>query len=175
MTVSEAEFGDYSDAIERLFQEYHEWNKQGVVESLGGVAAPVEEVEQSYDIEGFIDEDISKLTDFTTDTRLFIAQQNDEIVGCVFLEARTKQDAEVKRLYVQPKARGEGLGRALMEAVINTAKEDDYSNLLLFTAPVTEAAQSLYKDLGFELTDPFECEAPEQAYDDVIFMHLDVD
>ena len=174
MAVSEAELVDCSETIEKLFREYHEWNKQGVIESLGGVSAPVDEIEQSYDIEGFIQEDISQLTGPATETRLFIAQYNDDIVGCVFLEGRNEQDAEVKRLYVRQEARGEGLGRALMEAVINAAREEGYSDLLLFTAPSTDAAQALYMDLGFAHTDPFECEAPEQAYDDVIFMQLDL-
>lgn len=175
MPVFEADFGTHADTIEKLFQEYHEENKRGVVESLGGRSAPVEEIEQSYDIEALISEDIGKLTDPDTETRLFIGKLDQQIVGCVFLDRRSDRAAEVKRLYVKPTARGAGLGRALMEAVIAAAREDGYEKLLLFTDPSTEAAQSLYEDLGFEQTEPFDCEAPEEAYDDIIFMELDLD
>lgn len=175
MAVSEADYADHEDTIKQLFQEYHEWNKRGVVDTLGGHLAPVHEVEQSYDIDALIRGDAAKLAGLETDTRLFIATENDEIVGCAFLDQRSDRVAEVKRLYVRPVARGGGLGRSLMEAVLTAAREDGYSRLLLFTNPFTQAAQSLYEDLGFEYTDPFECEAPEEAYDDLIFMELDLD
>lgn len=175
MAVSEADFVNHADSIKELFLEFHEWNKEGVVSSLGGQSVPVHEIEQAYDIEAMIDGDIAKLADPEGNTRLFIAAENDELVGCVFLDRRSDRVAEVKRLYVRPGARGAGLGRSLMEAVIAAAREDGYGKLLLFTAPFTEAAQSLYEDLGFEYTAPFECEAPEEAYDDVIFMELDLD
>lgn len=61
-----------------------------------------------------------------------------------------------------------------MEALIGAAREDGYSTLLLFTGPFTEAAHSLSEDIGFEYTTPFECEAPTEAYDAVIFMRLEL-
>lgn len=175
MAVSEADYEDHADTIEQLFREYHEWNKQGVVDSLGGQSVPVHEIEQAYDIDAIIREDDAKLADPETDTHLFIATEKHEIVGCVFLDGRSDRVAEVKRLYVRPEARGAGLGRSLMEAVITAAMEDGYSRLLLFTPQFTEAAQSLYADLGFQYTNPFECEAPEETYDELIFMHLKLD
>lgn len=174
MSVYETEFVNHPTTIERLFREYQEWTKQGIVESLGGCSAPVEEIKRAYDIEAIIREDIAKLSDPAAATSLFVAEDDHEIAGCVYLDGRSDQVGEIKRLYVRPAARGSGLGQSLMEAVIAAAREDSYSRLLLFTAPFTEAAQSLYEQLGFELTPPFECEAPEHAYDDLVFMRLDL-
>ena len=63
MAVSEADFADHAATIEQLFQEFHEWNKQGVVASLGGHIVPVHEVKESYDIDSMIREDVAKLSD----------------------------------------------------------------------------------------------------------------
>ena len=63
MAVSEADFADHAATIEQLFQEFHEWNKQGVVDSLGGHIVPVHEVKESYDIDSMIREDVAKLSD----------------------------------------------------------------------------------------------------------------
>lgn len=175
MAVSETDFADHADTIERLFREYHEWTKRGVVDALGGESAPVHEIERSYDIDGLIRADIAKLTDPDTDTRLFVAREDHEVVGCVLLDGRSDRVAEVKRLYVRPAARGAGLGRALVEVVIASAREAAYARLLLFTAPFTDAAQTLYERLGFDYTEPFACEAPEHAHDDLIFMRLSLE
>lgn len=174
MSISETDFNSYADEVETLFREYHEWSKQGVSESLGGQVIPLEEIDHAYDIDAIIAEDIATLTDPDADSRLFIARTDSGIVGCVFLRRRSETTAEVKRLYVRPEARDNGLGRSLMEALIEAAREDGYSTLLLFTGPFTEAAQSLYEDLGFEYTTPFECEAPEEAYGELIFMRLEL-
>jgi ribosomal protein S18 acetylase RimI-like enzyme len=69
--------------------------------------------------------------------------------GCVALRDLGDQICEMKRLYVQPRARRLGLGRGLVEAAVAFARGSRYRALRLDTIPSMTAAQSLYRSLGF--------------------------
>jgi len=90
---------------------------------------------------------------------LLLAMVNHEVAGCCALRPLDSADAsnasEMKRLYVRPAFRRLGLGRKLAEAILDAARQNDYSCVLLDTLDEMETARALYEDLGFEEIPPY--------------------
>jgi ribosomal protein S18 acetylase RimI-like enzyme len=85
---------------------------------------------------------------------LLLLKYAGELVGCVGLR-RLGNDAEMKRLYVIPTARGRGAGRALVEAICNKARDLGYRRIVLDTLPSMIEAQALYEAMGFTETQSY--------------------
>jgi putative acetyltransferase len=87
---------------------------------------------------------------------LLIARSPDaEALGCIALRPIDPEACEMKRLFVAPAARGSGLGRALVEALIEEARRLGYREMKLDTLPDLGAAVRLYRDLGFAPIPPY--------------------
>jgi putative acetyltransferase len=78
-----------------------------------------------------------------------VVDNGDDLVGCVALRAFSGESCEMKRLYVDPRARGSGLGRQLVESVLDRARSFGYEKMLLDTLPSMQTAQALYREIGF--------------------------
>ena len=87
--------------------------------------------------------------------RLLLAWKDNQAVGCVALRPLDGGNCEMKRLYVRPEARGESLGRQLVEQVCIEARQAGYSRICLDTLPTMASAQSLYQSLGFVAVEPY--------------------
>jgi len=87
---------------------------------------------------------------------LFMATYHAIPVGCIALQPL--QDAgtcEMKRLYVDPEYRKLGIGDALVKALLQEAKELDYTLMKLDTLERLQAAIKLYQKFGFETVNAY--------------------
>jgi ribosomal protein S18 acetylase RimI-like enzyme len=121
----------------------------------------------AYLADGFMSPDSGyapRLRDLGTDglghVLVAVGQDSDgagRLLGTVMLQAwphggelvKAPGDAEIRALAVRPEARGAGLGRALLAAVVERASREGVRHLLLFTQPEMKAAQHLYEEAGF--------------------------
>ena len=88
--------------------------------------------------------------------RLLIAKMGGDLVGCVGLRPLEPGVCEMKRLWVEPGFAGRGIGRALAESIIGTARKIGYERMRLDTfSERMPAAQHLYATLGFREIPPY--------------------
>jgi len=103
--------------------------------------------------------------------RLLLAREFDQIMGCVALRPLGPTTCEMKRLFVRPEYRDRGLGRILVEALIEEARKIGYTHMRLDTiADRMDRAVALYKSIGFVKIPPYR----NNPVDSATFMELDL-
>jgi len=130
---------EYPEEIRELFSEYTNM----LIENDPSFAKYLEI--QNYDAE---------LSDLTVkyglpDGRLYIARTDGQTSGCIALKKIDDFNCEMKRLYVRPAYRKQGIASLLAGRVIDDAKKAGYKYMLLDTLPFLEGALRLYKKYGF--------------------------
>jgi putative acetyltransferase len=88
--------------------------------------------------------------------RLLLANQKEQITGCIALRPFGDGDCEMKRLYVRSAFRGQGLGKQLVTTLLDAAREIGYERMLLDTLPgKMDEAIALYRSFGFREIAPY--------------------
>ncbi len=78
-----------------------------------------------------------------------VAYQDGKPVGCGAIRCLDAETAEVKRMYVEPNARGQKLGQSLLAALEAEAKQLGATRLVLETGPRQPEAIAVYRRAGF--------------------------
>ncbi len=90
------------------------------------------------------------------DGRLFLAEYDGQMAGCVALHKWEDGICEMKRLYLRPSFRGKGLGRVIAEKIIAEARSIGYQRMRLDTiGPLMKDAVEMYRKLGFQEIAPY--------------------
>ena len=155
MKVSQAQTAEQIEQARQLFHEYQAWlqislcfqNFEAELAKLPGDYAP-------------------------PDGRLLLACEGSELAGCVALRKIDDSTCEMKRLFLREEFRGRGLGRELIQAIIEEARQTGYKRMRLDTLPPKmNEAIALYQACGFKKIAPYYVNPVPGA----MFMELELD
>ncbi|HWE67242.1 MAG TPA: GNAT family N-acetyltransferase [Acidimicrobiales bacterium] len=109
--------------------------------------SPPEDV-HALELEGLLDPSVS----------FFSYRLDGELLGVGAIRRLDVRHAEVKSMHTASSARGRGIGRALVEHIIRTARLHGFLRLSLETGsmPAFAPARSLYASVGFAVCPPFD-------------------
>ena len=156
----------HAQSIRELFWEYLQWANAKVEENFG----------VSFDIATMLEEDIQTLDKFMPPKGcLLLAFIEDQPTGIACLKALTDNIGEVKRMYVRPQARNQGLGRALLHQLLEAARQRGYERVRLDSARFMTQAHLLYRTSGFRDIEAYEgSEIPKEFQQNWIFMEIEL-
>lgn len=165
--IREVRLPDDIDSVRQLWIEYLTWGNDNM-QMLYGVH-PHNPSEQ-------VDQDIKMIAKFLPPNgRLGLAFIDDNACGIGCLKSINEEIAEIKRMYVNPSFRKVGAGRAILQSLLNSAKEIGYKKVRLDSPKFMEAAHSLYRSFGFKDISVYpEVEIPEEFRQYLVFMELDL-
>lgn len=90
----------------------------------------------------------------------WIAELDGQRVGCVFCVAADDHTAQLRILFVDPAARGHGLGGRLVDTCVGFASAHGYQRMVLWTNDPLVSARAIYLSRGFRLID----EEPHRSF-----------
>jgi putative acetyltransferase len=151
MKICQAVTPEYIALSRTLFEEYAAW--LGIDLSFQGFAAELAGLPGLY---------------AAPRGRLLLALEMSDAAGCVALRPLKDAVCEMKRLFVRPPFRGQGLGKLLTERIVAEARVIGYASMKLDTLPSMQAAIRLYEALGFGRCAPYY----DTPLRDTVFMEL---
>jgi len=114
-----------------------------------------EEYGLNHKMEAYVAEVVAKfLRDFDpAREHCWIADRDGAPVGSVFLVKESDSVARLRLLLVEPKARGLGVGKRLVEECVRFARRAGYQEVTLWTHSILVAARRIYDSVGFRIVD----------------------
>ncbi|KIN72835.1 GNAT family N-acetyltransferase [Sulfitobacter guttiformis] len=86
---------------------------------------------------------------------ILIAVHDAMSAGCAMSHALDPETCEIKRMYVTPRARGNGIARKLLEVLLDQARKDGFSRVQLDTSKNLVPARALYASMGLSERGPY--------------------
>jgi GNAT superfamily N-acetyltransferase len=84
-----------------------------------------------------------------------LARRDDAVIGCAGLRLLPARTGEITRVFVVPEARRHGVGKQLLDAVEDAARQHAVSTLRLDTRSDLAEARQLYATNGYQEVAPF--------------------
>lgn len=91
------------------------------------------------------------------DIQFWSVHENNKLLGCIALKTHLSGFGEIKSMRISANARGKGIGKKLLEFLIESAKQASINQLYLETGSMAffTPARNLYRKFGFEECGPF--------------------
>ncbi len=162
LSIGQAHMPECESAVRELFAEYLQWGDNMLRQEYSVV----------LDIALMLEDDMTAAGKFAPPTGcLLLAELDGRVAGCACMRQIGHGIGELKRMYVRPAFRGAGIGRALLEAVLERARRAGYATVRLDSAGFMREAHALYRSAGFRDVEPYdESEIPAQFRHHWVFM-----
>ena len=157
-----------------LIREYLEWLNQLVRRDYG----------IEFDVQAMVASDLSDPDKFhPPDGRFYLVMYDGEAAGVGCLKKLEAGVGEIQRMYVPPRLRGKGIGRAIVNRLIIDSRTIGYRRLKLESLEFLEAAHYLYRSVGFREIDRYaknsmnsyqDAENLDKYYSITVFMELEL-
>jgi ribosomal protein S18 acetylase RimI-like enzyme len=165
-TINQARFPEDRQYIEQLFKELAQFLYDNIYQRFG----------EGFDIEELVSGWMAQSHEFFHPKGyLVLASVDSEVVGVGGLRTIGENLGEIKHFYVRPRFRRCGLGRDMLNALLEHSLSIGHTVLRLDTGWFMEAAQALYHSFGFQDISPYlESEVPKEIYPFWVFMEKDL-
>jgi GNAT superfamily N-acetyltransferase len=152
-----------------LMVEYYEWVAKEAGEHFkidiladGGFSSIREYVASDFD---------RLISEVSSRGVFYLVEFEGIIIGMGALDKIREKAGAIKRMYIRPEYRRKGYGKALLQQLLQKAKEFGYHLVYLETGPSFAAAQHLYRSVGFVERDAYpETEVPPPLRSKFVFM-----
>jgi GNAT superfamily N-acetyltransferase len=133
--------------IKEIFWEYLQWVNGRIYQ----------EYRVDFDIRAILEQDMLELDKFMPPQgRLLLCYPpEDRPAGIACLSALEQGIGEIKRMYVRPEYRRQGLGRALVQKLLTEASLIGYEKIRLDSARFMQEAHQIYREFGFTEISPY--------------------
>jgi GNAT superfamily N-acetyltransferase len=162
--IFRAAIGKHDPLVRELLGEYLAWAISRVNAEFG----------VDFCLETMLESNMAELDKYQPPHgRLLLAEFGGEMAGVACMRRIRQGTGEIKRMYVRPRFRRRGLGRALGERLVQECRAIGYTRIRLDSPRSWLAAHTLYRALGFREIEPYaESEIPAEFQAHWIFMEL---
>jgi len=158
---------DDIELVRKLWTDYLTWGNE-MMQMTYGV--------HPHNPTKIVEQDIKQIDKYLPPNGLvFLAFIDNKACGIGCLNKLSREVGELKRMFVDPSFRELGVGKAILQTIINTAKEIGHKKVRLNTPKFMKTAHSLYAGFGFKPISVYpEVEITEDFREYLLFMELDL-